>query len=166
METVQTNFIYQRIRDELFEREKCIHSISYPVIRKVKDQYYLAVFIDHYDLQELMDNQITRPDEWALADLESGKITEVYQCKIYDFCDKASIPQTMAVSREGMKTDQHYFQQLFHRLDQIRDEILMGQGFNEDLYNTYLATVIEQVPESMAYFYRALSKTGDDIGED
>lgn len=157
MPYVKTGYAYQRIRDEIFEQERNVHAVSYPVLRKSDDGYDLAVFVDHYTADELTKNEIGRPDMWALADLATGAVKKLIRCADDDFAADVA-DQTVVAAREDAETDQNYFQKMFHKLDCLREAILSGKPLDKDAYAAYFDLILEDVTPSLADFYRALSK--------
>lgn len=151
------NFIIQRMRNELFNQDQTIHSVSHPVIRKEDEKYYLAVFIDHYNKEELFSGKIYRPDQWAIADLNTGNIVKKIDCKKRDF---TTIPLNTKIDIEKVDviTDQNYYEQMFGLLDKIRLSLIMNGSFDLDVYNLYMDKLLTDVSEGIGQYYLDLSQ--------
>ena len=153
---IRSNFLIQKIRNTIFEKNHETHSVSYPVLRYEEGNYYLAIFINHFKSDELLDGHIKRPDQWALADIHNGDVLKILDCHSDDFID-APFDKDLQFDQDKITPSQVYYERLFAMLDQVREELCNEQGFNREVYHQYLEKLIANVTDDFAPFYNALS---------
>lgn len=153
---VRSQFLIQKIRNVVFEKNHETHSVSYPVLRLEEGNYYLAIFINHFKSDELMHGAIKRPDQWALADIHNGDVLKIIDCHSDDFID-APFDQTLHFDQEKITPSQIYYERMFAMLDQVREELCNEQRFNTEVYGQYLEKLIANVTDDFAPYYHALS---------
>jgi len=152
-----SHFVNQEIRTELCALETGMHSISYPVIRKVEDTYCMAAFVEHFTAEDLQKGIVNRPDTWAVADFNTGEIIERFNCADKDFIDRPLDQQIHYINQEAIM-DQLFHERMFALLDRLRLSILTNNSFDIDLYNIYMDRLAMNVSQDLRPYYIALSK--------
>lgn len=156
MSFILSHHVNQGIRDTIFRQVESCHAVSHPVIRKVGDEYCLAVFVTRFTRDELMGNMIRRPDIWALADLETGKVQKIVRCTDEDFSD-APAEEVLHFDDWPVRSEGDY-ERLFTRLDEVREELLDEHKLDAAAYDQYMEALLGSVPETLRRFYRSLSR--------
>lgn len=136
---------------------KVPHHVSYPVIRRVEQTDYLAVFVQTYDRALLQKQALRRPSYWYLADLTTGSIVRAMDCKQEDFC---SAPFDR-LYRRGEPGKEQWTRadvaQLYAQLDEIRKHLIADGVLDGFAYQAYLKQVLDAEPSGQRNFYRELS---------
>jgi hypothetical protein len=152
-----SHHVNQGIRDTVFKRVDSCHAVSHPVIRKVGDDYYLAVFVTRFTRDELMGDKVHRPDIWVIADLETGKVLKIVHCADEDFSD---VPADEVLHLEDWPVrSEGDYERLFARLDEVREKLLTDKKMDGAAYKQYMEALLASVPETLRRFYRSLSST-------
>ncbi len=119
-------------------------------------KYHLAVFVFFYNKKDLEENKISRPEQWALLDLENGSVVRVYDCRTTDFCDESFEKRYSIETDNSLNISKRYIDEIWSLMDSVRLTCVTGE-IDYDLYQTYLSEVLQTVPEEYKVFYRTLS---------
>lgn len=153
----ESEHITDNIRRNVLNGLKIPHQMSFPVLYKKKNNFYLAVFVYFYGIKELINGKASRPTLWAIADLDTGKIIHRYNTMEKDF-SSASYNQKYNIITKNCPTNIFETRiSLFTMLDKVIHSIRENGEPDLATYKTYLNTVIDSVPAEFERFYLDLS---------
>ena len=150
---IQSRNITQHIKKQLFQTDSG-YGISFPVVRKENDTYYLASFITLINPIGF-DDKIPAPSYWVIADIDTGDVTDFRDCAITNFTTFNS-NRTLDVSSAIDYSDK-YYDEVYSMFDTVRKELIETQVLNRRLYKLYLKKITQRVPLSYRKFFRDLS---------
>ena len=136
---------------------KTPHSVSQPVLCKVSDQYYLAVFVFFYTREDIEAGAVNRPTMWAIADIETGEIIKEYETKENDFSDAPYDVKYNIKSDAQYDTSKEYYDKAFAILDSVREKLISSGKLYSLEYKAYLDRILANIPQDYQRFYRDLS---------
>lgn len=145
--------INQIIQKNILNGAKIPHNISQPVIYEENGKYYLAVFVFFFTREDIQAGMVDRPTVWAVADLETGKIIEEYQCKDKDFTN-ASFDVKCSIRSNASK---QYYDEASEILDSVRKKLITTGKFYNLEYQYYMKKIMEKIPRDYKRFYTDLS---------
>lgn len=145
------------IKKNFFAGKKIPHTMSQPVICCIESKYYLASYAIVTSKDDLSRSVTERPTLWCIADMETGKILDVYTSTEKEFSD-ASYDVKYSIKQEGdYDTSREYYEKAFSILDEVREEFLSSGTINKTKYNMYLDMVLRNIPKEHHRFFRDLS---------
>lgn len=154
---VTTSEIMEALQSTVLGGAKVPHHVSYPVIRRMGQTGYLAVFVQTYDRELLAKQALRRPSYWYLADLTTGSIVRAMDCKKEDFC---SAPFDR-LYRRGELGKENWTKadvtRMYAQLDEIRKHVIEDGVLDGFAYQAYLKQVLDAEPSGQRNFYRELS---------
>lgn len=153
------------IQNNISDRGKIPHGVSYPVIYCENYQYYLAVFIFFYTGEDIRAGKIMRPSLWVTADIKTGEIIQEYETKDKEF---SKAPYDMKYDIRGCNiphgceyphynTSEQYYEDAFAILDLVRSGIIDTGKLHKKEYRDYLDRIMADIPEEYRQFYTDLS---------
>ena len=154
----QTETIIQRSVPELkTDSNGETYSVSYPVITKQDDKYYLGVFVYCFNAEHIKAEAIPRPTTWALLDMETGEIVMKYATKDKEFSNTSYKRLYSIVSDDDKPTSEEYRNKTYMILDEVRRKYLRDGAMNLLLYKAYLIRLLKRIPREFRKFYIDLS---------
>ena len=155
--SMKSYLINKNIQSQVLNGVKIPHSVSYPVITKENEKFYLAVFVFFYSREDIEAGAIERPSMWAIADIETGEIIEERQTKDNDFSD-ASYEVKYSVRADAQyDTSKQYYDEAFAILDSCRSKIINTGKLYPGEYKYYLDKIVANIPKEYQRFYYDLS---------
>lgn len=136
---------------------KIPHKISFPVIHKENNKYYLAVFLFFFTENDINNSNIDRPSFWSIADFESGEILETFDCSKKDFSSAKYNKKYSIISDIKYETTPQYYIDAFKILENVRENFIENNIIDKVEYDKYLYKIISNVPENYRRFYTELS---------
>jgi hypothetical protein len=157
---IQSNEINKKVEENILNGNKIPHSLSYPVIRKEKEKYYLALFLFFYSADDIRKGTVDRPTLWVLADIATGDIVVKRECENYDFSDadidkKYDVKTNITSNKYNVSPD--YYEDAFKILDSVRGELIKTGKFLHGDYQKYLYKILGNTPNAYRRFYLDLS---------
>ena len=131
------------LEEKLFTDKDTAHYLSYPVIRKEKEKYYMAVFYVFLTMKEAESGKVGRPLNWAILDIESGNVVEKRKTGNNEFCDAPKNKKYNVISEHACPNPVEYYNTAFDILDAVRVKIIENNEFNSVLYQKYLEMILE-----------------------
>ena len=127
---------------------------SFPVIKKIKGKYYLAIFLCYYKNFQIEQEYMKRPTVWIQMDLENGDFLNIYSTKDYEFSQQ-SYTERFSIKRfqEPTLPELKYAYDLF---DIVREKLINGQPFDKKTYKEYLHMIKQFTPKDYYSFYTEL----------
>ena len=154
---IKSQMINKNIQEKVLEEKKVSHSISYPVIYKEADKYYLAFFVFFFSKEDIEAGMVERPSMWGIADIENGELIAIRKTVENEF-SKASYEVKYDVSSKiKYDTSKKYYDDDFEILDKCRFHLIEQNEMNMELYERYFDKIIANIPEAYQQFYRDLS---------
>ena len=119
------------------------HKVSDLVLRKMEGKWYLAAFVYFFNNKDLDRHEVSRPSEWFLLDLLTGKLVQAYSCERNDFSDarfdmKYSLLFDDSFGAHDMT--QEYYREMYRLLDTVRLKLLRNRAkgrFDRATYDEY-----------------------------
>ena len=151
--------IQHSIDKQIFKDNFVFHGISRPVIRLVDGEYCIACFVTMFNAQSFTDGLFDRPDYWVLADIETGNVKWIYQCRETgeEFCDSVYARRYNLRSISPAPLAKTYYEKAYSMLDEIRKELISKKTLNARLYKLYMKRILAECPLPYRKFFRALS---------
>lgn len=153
------------LEEKLFTDKDTAHYLSYPVIRKEKEKYYMAVFYVFLTMKEAESGKVGRPLNWAILDIESGNVVEKRKTGNNEFCDAPKNKKYNVISEHACPNPVEYYNTAFDILDAVRVKIIESNEFNSVLYQKYLEMILEYTSNDFKQFYTGLSDVPDEPHE-
>lgn len=156
-EFISSKKCYNNINQEFLNGNKIPHSISQPVIYLEDGKYYLSSFLFFYTKEDIEDGRVERPTMWAIADIQTGKIIQVYETKEKDFSD-APYDIKYNIRADGKyDTSKEYYDEAFSILDSVRSKMIKDGKFYKGEYQYYFDMILANIPREYQRFYTDLS---------
>ncbi|MBR5564683.1 MAG: hypothetical protein IKW08_00820 [Roseburia sp.] len=156
-ELISSQKIIENMKGKVLGGAKVPHSCSFPVIRKVNEEFKLAFFVQLVNKEQVKNNLIQRPVYWCYVDLETGENFVQNNCKELEFCSapydrlyKKGISEQIA-QKEDVAS-------LYLQLDKIREHYVNDGIFDAFAYKNYLTDLFKLLPSGQINFYKELSK--------
>lgn len=145
--------IYSKLKSQLPQLPKDC-GISFPVIRKQDNTYFLACFITILNPHDL-SGYIPRPEYWVLATLDTVEVISFHDCTFDDFSASSHERSYNILSEK--ESPKQYKEEFYSLLDKVRIELLETNILNRRLYKQYLKKITQYAPISYRKFLRDLS---------
>lgn len=145
------------IQKKVLSGSKVPHSTSQPVICKLDDKYYLAVFTFFYTREDIEAGAVDRPTMWAIADIKTGEIVKEFETKERDFSDAPYDVKYNVRSDAQYDTSKEYYEKAFEILDSVRDKLINTGKLYRAEYQFYLDRILANIPKDYQRFYTDLS---------
>ena len=147
------------IDKQVFKDGFVFHGISRPVLRIVNNEYCVACFITMFNTQSFVDGLFDRPDYWVIADIETGTVKWIYQCREYgeDFCNSVYARRYDLRSVSPSPLPKTYYEKAHDMLDEVRRKLIQDNDLDAGLYKIYMKRILTECPLPYRKFFRALS---------
>ena len=131
-------------------------AISHIVLRYENNRWNLASYVSFYVPTGGTVSEIQRPLFYALADVENGELTEVYDCRNHDFSDE---PYVLYKLDNAHKGPQEEYDEAYTRMDKARQYLIETNDpkYYMKPYRDYMDCILRYTPVNYRRFFYSLS---------
>lgn len=155
METIRT--IINKLKVKALGGAKIPHGMSNPVLYYDGNDYRIATFIYIYNRENLKNNEAPRPSHWMVADINTGEMTNEYDCKKNDFSEADYEQYYPLKSGTKNKPSKEEIYEMYDLFDKVRLQYVNTGKLDEQTYAVYFNYILSITPPAYQRFYKELS---------
>lgn len=146
------------IYEQQFQNYDVPLGVSWPVLREEYGKIFVASFVTFFRKDHFKNRLFERPTAWVIADVDTGKVAEIFHIDHYDFSNAEWGDPVYDLDYKGIvKGRKEYYSRLFEMLDEVRTGIINGEELDYRKYQEYLRMLTMQQAPSYRRFARELS---------
>lgn len=149
--------IMKSLKSKVLGGSKIPHSTSFPVLRRMGNEYRIVFFLQLTDREQLKKGLIQRPTYWYSANIEDGSDFHEYESKKEEF-SKAPYDRVYERGTPASIASKTDVEDLYTQLDLIRKHYINDGILDAFAYKNYLNDLFKYIPNGQIAFYKELSK--------
>lgn len=151
-----TKQILEDAKNVFSAKKELVCYISFPVIKRIFDEYYISIFYSYRNSEEAKKNLINRPVFWEILEMNTGKRIAIYESAKNEF-SRAKYGEKYKLFNKKEPLSSSEVDKICAEFDIIRKEFVKRKNLNVIKYANYLNHVKKYYDKSYSRFYDELS---------